>query len=162
MLHNRYELGLVTLRPDDPRLTARTFIQEPLELVVPAGEKVDGWADLERLGFIDHPDGRAMAGRLLSRHFPGCPGVRGLPVHGFSNQIGLILEPVARGLGFTVIPQYARRAFGRPEALQVLGCASPVADTLWLIYRAEWPMPARVTRVVEHLYEAAGMLAPRG
>jgi len=151
VLQNAHDLGLVTLKPDDPRLAAEPFIEEPLELIVPAGCRADNWDDLARLGFIDHPDGQAMATRLLSRDFPGNPGVHTLPVHGFVNQIGLILEPVARGLGFTVLPRHARQAFMRPEAIRVCDCRTPVTDRLWLIYRAEWPLPARARRVVEHI-----------
>lgn len=155
VLNNTYELGLVTLRPDDPRLAATPFIEEPLELIVPAASSGEGWDDLMRLGFIDHPDGQAMATRLLSRQFPGNPGVRNLPCHGFVNQIGLILEPVARGLGFTVLPRHARQAFARQAAIRVLACTAPVVDQLWLIHRAEWPLSARARRVVEHMRQAA-------
>ena len=102
-----------------------------------------------------------MANRLLSRHFPGSPGVRDLPVRGFSNQIGLLLEPVARGLGFTVLTRHARRAFPRQEEIRVLDCGSPVVDTLWLIHRAEWPLSARAQHVVAHLRKTVGAMAPK-
>ncbi len=151
VLENRFELGLVTLKPNDPRLSASRFTEEPLELVAPAGESVRAWADLERIGLIDHPDGQAMAGRLLSRYFPGAPGIGSIPCHGFTNQIGLILEPVARGLGFTVLPRYARLAFARPESIQVIEGPRAVVDTLWLLHRAEWPLSARAERVVQRL-----------
>ena len=151
VLDNRFELGLVTLKPEDARLSISRFAEEPLELVVPAGAPVNSWADLERLGFIDHPDGMAMATRLLSRRFPGQPGVRSLPCHGFINQIGLILEPVARGLGFSVLPRFARLGFPRPEAIQVVEGQPQVVDTLWLLHRAEWPLSARAQRVIERL-----------
>ncbi len=153
VLENRFELGLLTLKPDDPRLTVSRFAQEPLELVAPAGARVREWADLESLGFIDHPDGQAMAARLLSRRFPGKPGVRSLPCHGFSNQISLILEPVARGLGFSVVPRYARLAFPRPESIQVIDAeaAAQVVDTLWLLHRAEWPLATRAQRVLDFI-----------
>jgi DNA-binding transcriptional LysR family regulator len=153
VLMNRYDLGIVTLKPDDARLAARKFIQEPLELVVPAGSKVDEWRDLEALGFIDHPDGHAMASRLLSRRFPKHPGIEQIARHGFSNQIGLILEFVARGMGFTVIPRYARASFANQKAIDVVDCGAPVVDTLWLIHRAEWPLPARCARAVKYLKE---------
>ncbi|NIE62599.1 LysR family transcriptional regulator [Burkholderia sp. Ax-1719] len=153
VLDKRYELGLVTLRPDNPRLTAEPFAEEPLELVVPGGEQVNDWADLERIGFIDHPDGKAMATRFLSRHFPANPGVSTLPLRGFSNQISLILAPVARGLGFTVIPRHAREAFADQDAIRVIGCATPVVDTLWLVHRAEWPLSSRATWVLKQLHE---------
>ncbi|KAF1067887.1 MAG: HTH-type transcriptional activator CmpR [Pseudomonas citronellolis] len=162
VLENRFELGLVTLRPDDPRLVARHFTEEPLELVVPAGQPAHEWEDLERLGFIDHPDGQAMAGRLLSRRFPGKPGVRALPQRGFSNQVSLLLEPVSRGLGFTVLPRYARQAFARQEAIAVMECGSPVVDTLWLIHRAEWPLSSRAERALAYLLGKLGQAPASG
>lgn len=151
VLDNRFELGLVTLKPDDPRLTVRRFADEPLELVAPAGAVVQCWADLAQLGFIDHPDGHAMAGRLLSRRFPGAPGVRSLRCSGFVNQIGLILEPVARGLGFSVLPRFARLSFARQAAVQVIEADPPLVDTLWLLHRAEWPLSTRAQRVLQEM-----------
>lgn len=153
VLENRYEMGLLSYKPDDPRLTASLFAEEPLELVVPAGIEVHDWAGLERLGFIDHPDGQAMASRLLSRRYPGNAGVCNLPLHGFSNQIGLILEPVARGLGFTVLPRYARQAFARQEEIVVMECGPPIVDKLWLIHRSEWPVSVFAARAIEYLRE---------
>ncbi len=159
VLQNHYELGLVTLRPEDTRLTATPFTQEPLELVVPAGSDVHDWEDLKRIGFIDHPDGEAMSTRLLSRRFPGNAGVRSLPGKGCTNQISLVLEYVARGLGFTIIPQYARQAFASQDAIRVVDCGPPVVDTLWLIHRSEWPLSARAQRAVALLRERVD--APR-
>lgn len=159
VLQNHFELGLVTLRPEDPRLAATPFTQEPLELVVPAGDDVYTWEDLKRIGYIDHPDGEAMSTRLLSRRFPGNPGVQSLPCKGCTNQISLILEYVARGLGFTIIPQYARQAFANQDAIRVVDCGPPVVDTLWLIHRAEWPLSARAQRAVALLRERVD--APR-
>ncbi len=160
VLQNDYELGLVTLKPDDARLACQPFIEEPLELVAPAASPAHSWDDLARLGFIDHPDGQAMATRLLSRRYPGNPGVRSLPLRGFVNQIGLILEPVARGFGFTVLPRHARLAFARPDAVRVIDCGPPVVDQLWLIHRAEWPLSARARRVVEHIRAACLLPVP--
>lgn len=151
VLEKHYELGLVTLKPDDPRVCASAFTEEVLELVVPAGGSAKSWADLQKLGFIDHPDGRAMATRLLSRRFPGNPGIASLPVHGFTNQVALILEPVSRGLGFTVIPRHARESFAQPASIKTVACGDPVMDTLWLIHRAEWPLSGAAQWLVEQL-----------
>ncbi|MGK8705774.1 LysR family transcriptional regulator [Metapseudomonas otitidis] len=158
VLDNRFELGLVSLRPDDARLEARLFAEEPLELVLPAGEQARDWGDLQRLGMIDHPDGQAMAGRLLSRCFPDHPGLHSLPLRGFSNQVGLILEPVARGLGFAVLPRYARQAFANQAAIQVAELEAQVVDRLWLIHRAEWPLSSRAERAIEHLQRGLAAL----
>ncbi|WP_058910192.1 LysR family transcriptional regulator [Entomohabitans teleogrylli] len=148
---NQYEVGIATRRPDDPRLGASQFVREPLELVVPAGQSGCEWAQLETLGFIDHPDGRDMATRLLSRRFPDNPGIRHLPVSGYTNQVGLILDFVAAGHGFTVLPRYARQAFARQQEIDVVDCGQSVVDTLWLIQRAEWPLSARAQHTVDYL-----------
>ncbi|BDH45400.1 LysR family transcriptional regulator [Salmonella enterica subsp. enterica serovar Choleraesuis] len=148
---NRYEMGLTTLKPDDRRLRAEKFTDEPLELVAPAGAAINSWQDLQRLGFIDHPDGKGMATRLLSRRYPGNPGISSLPVHGFSNQVSLVLEPVARGLGFTILPRFARLAFSRQQEIQALAGEPALIDTLWLIYRAEWPLTARARQMLDWL-----------
>jgi len=47
---------------------------------------------------------------------------------------------MARGFGFIVIPRYARLAFNPQETIRVVESSFAVFDTLWLIYRAEWPM----------------------
>ncbi|MEO1872309.1 MAG: LysR family transcriptional regulator [Cobetia sp.] len=154
VLENRFELGIVTLKPDDPRLSVTEWAREPLELVVPAGVEIHDWGDLETLGFIDHPDGQDMASRLLSRRFPGNPGISSLPRSGSTNQISLILEPVARGLGFSVVPRHAREAFPDHQAIRVVSPpegSTEVVDTLWLLTRAEWPLSARARRVLEYL-----------
>jgi DNA-binding transcriptional LysR family regulator len=148
---NAFEIGLASLRPDDPRLHARQFAQEPLELVVPAGARIEAWEDLASLGFIDHPDGIEMASRLLSRRYPEAPSPRTLTRRGFTNQVALILEPVSRGLGFTVIPRYARQAFARQDLIRVLPGPLEVIDTIWLLHRVEWPMSARAARAVAAL-----------
>ena len=92
-----------------------------------------------------------MASRLLSRVFPGNRGIRSIPCKGFVNQVGLILEPVARGFGFTVIPRYAREAYLHQEAVRVVALEPQVVDSLWLIYRAEWALSARARFVAEAL-----------
>lgn len=151
VLAARDELGLSVVKPDDPRLRAERLTEEPLELVVPAAATVSDWSDLMALGFIDHPDGQAMAGRLLPRMYPGCPSVRTLPIHGFTNQVSLILEPVARGFGFTVIPHHARMAFKPQDQIRVIVGRPMVKDSVWLVHRAEWPMSGPATTAVQWL-----------
>lgn len=151
VLKNQYELGILTYKPDDPRIAATPFAEETLELVAPADHKLCSWPDLMDLGFIDHPDGQAMATRLFSRRFPGNAGIRSVPVKGYCNQVGLLLEPVARGLGFTVLPCYARQAFARQDEIAVMDCGVSVVDQLWLIHRSEWPLSCRATVTVEYL-----------
>ncbi len=106
--------------------------------MIPPDEEVHSWDDLVRIGFIDHAEGQAMANRLLSRRFPGNPGAFHLPRRGFSNQIGMLHEPVARGLGFTVVPRFAREAWSAPA-------------------RSRWPNAAR-----RWWTRSGGSIAPNG
>lgn len=147
VLAGRSDLGLVDQPPEHPSIAAEPFAREPLCLVVPNDGEEQSWQHLCQLGFIDHPDGRSMAQRLLGRCYPG-QRVDEIPLRGFTNQIGLILEPVARGLGFTVLPRFAVTAFAHQEKIRVIQSSIEVIDTLWLIYRAEWPLPARHQRLV--------------
>lgn len=150
VLEGRSDLGVVDQAPEHPSLHAEPLAREPLCLVVPASLAEVSWPALQTLGFIDHPDGRAMALRLLSRQFPG-QRLDDIPVHGFTNQISLILEPVARGLGFTVLPRFAVTAFAKSELIRVHHSESPVIDTLWAIHRAEWPLPARYQQLLSDI-----------
>ena len=153
VLDGRSDVGLVDYPPEHPSLHAEPFMREALCLVVPHEITSASWSQLQALGFIDHPDGRSMARRLLGRRYPG-QRVDDLPLRGFTNQIGLILEPVALGLGFTVLPHFAVSAYAQQQAIRVLPGQPEVIDTLWLIYRSEWPLPARHQRLVAWLAEA--------
>lgn len=152
VLASRAELGIVTHPPDDARLSAELFARESLCLVVPAQVDDVSWPGLVRLGYIDHPDGMDMGRRLLARVYPG-QRIDQLPVRGFTNQIGTILDPVARGLGFTVLPRFAVQAYPQQQAIRVVDAAPLVVDSLWLVFRAEWPLSASAAWALERLRE---------
>lgn len=151
ILSSQYEIGLISYRPDDPKITAIAFCQEPLELIVPASSSPKTWHDLMALGFIDHPDGMAMATRLLTRLYPNDCSIKTLPINGYSNQISLILEPVSRGFGFTVLPKFALEAFHSPSKVKALVNEVQVNDTLWLIHRNEWPLSTKAQTTLNYL-----------
>ncbi|MFC0134588.1 LysR family transcriptional regulator [Massilia eurypsychrophila] len=150
VLAGRAELGIVSQRMDDERLSADLFARESLCLVMPAAAADDSWPALAALGYIDHPDGRDMGRRLLARAHPG-HNIDELPVRGFTNQIGTILDPVARGLGFAVLPRFAVAAYADQRAIRVASALPPVVDSLWLIHRAQWPLSASAAWAVGQL-----------
>ncbi|WP_033070316.1 LysR family transcriptional regulator [Thalassospira australica] len=152
VIGNRVELGIITHMPDDARLRVRKIGIEPLELIVPATVEIKSYKDLCDLGFIDHPDGASMATRLLGQVFREFSGVKQIPCRGFSNQITLILEPVARGLGFTILPRFARKAFRAQDQIAVHDHAPRVFDTLYAISRAEWPLSALSETVLDEIH----------
>ncbi|MBY5991333.1 LysR family transcriptional regulator [Ferrimonas balearica] len=145
------DLGLITRPARLPELSSREFAEEPLFLVTPASVTEPDWATLTELGYIDHPDGAHHAGLLLAANYPEFEQVSQLPRRGFSNQIGLILEPVARGLGFSVLPAYAVAAFARPEAIRYHALARPVCETVYLVQRRYQRLPKRFELVTDTL-----------
>ena len=126
------DIGFMTSKSTLADTSCTPVAKEPLLLVTPATVEEPGWDALKALGFIDHPDGSHHANLLLGANYPEFQHSSLLLRKGFSNQIGLILEPVSRGLGFTVLPAYAVEAFQKPEHIKAHRLARPVRETLYL------------------------------
>ena len=85
-----------------------------------------------------------------------------IPVKGYINQINLILEPVAAGHGFTVLPESVVKAFRDQEAIQTLPLPNPVYETINLVQKKYRPLPARygfLGRVIENILGEGKQLA---
>lgn len=129
--------------------------KEELCLIVPASTTFDTnkAETLLGLGLITHPD----AEHYLSLYFAQSaePELKQLelskiPVVGSINQIGQILEPIAQGIGFTVLPKSAVDSFPRHHLLEVLRPKQQVIETLYLVKKKNRDLPARYG-VVNHL-----------
>jgi DNA-binding transcriptional LysR family regulator len=145
VLNGNFHLGLTDHRPDSPRLAATKIGRDALCLVLPkaAGQTPD-FADLQRLGFIDHPDGAAYADLLLAMNFPAeYKGAAQLRTRSYINQIGQIPAPVAAGIGYTILPRSGIEAFAARDRLQIITLTAPVQHDLWLIHRQARILAAR-------------------
>lgn len=163
VLSGLYDIGIADHQPNNPRLEGDLIGSDELCLLIPAGEPSDpSYADLERLGFIAHPDGFAYADELLSANFPhDYQGADRLRVRSFINQIGQIPEPVARGVGYTILPRSGVDAYPRQEALRCLKLASPVRHDLWIVRRRGKILAARTKRIVAEVIDAIKELTRR-
>lgn len=142
------DLGFMTSKSTLADVSSSPVAEESLLLVTPVAVKKPDWNTLMTLGFIDHPDGRHHANLLLSANYPEFQHSNLFPKQGFSNQIGLILEPVSMGLGFTVLPAHAVEAFEKPEHINVHQLPNPVSETLYLCTFRNRALQARVTTVI--------------
>ncbi len=66
---------------------------------------------------------------------------------------------------YTVLPLFAVQAYPPQQAIRTVDTAPPVIDSLWLVFRAEWPLSASAAWAVERLREqdwlaGADALAP--
>ncbi|MBE9608581.1 LysR family transcriptional regulator [Chitinilyticum piscinae] len=152
LLAQDVELGIVTLPPAAPNLLCEALGKEELCLALPAAKPAASWENLRELGWIGHPDGEAMATRWLARAFPG-RRLAELPQRGFINQIGMILQPVAAGMGFAILPRLAIDAFHDQQAITLWPQSHPVSDTLWLVRRKEWPLSRQAELASRQIHE---------
>ena len=136
VLNDKVDIGFVTVNPLDSRLIAEEFDEENLSLIVPKGFSGSSFNDLLGLGFINHPDGFHHAARLLQSNFPReFTGMEDFPVNGFINQITRIPEPVALGLGFTALPEYACLHFPNKSLIRFLNLKNKIIDPIFAIKR---------------------------
>lgn len=128
----KIDLGLMTELSKDSRVVSQKIADEPLVLVTPCYVESVDWQSLIKLGFISHPDAAHHANLLLSENFSEFAHADQFPHKGFSNQISLILEPISRGLGFTVLPLYAAKAFHSQNLVKMHMLKQPVSESLYL------------------------------
>ncbi|MCO1333747.1 LysR family transcriptional regulator [Microbulbifer sp. OS29] len=148
MVEYNADIGLMTRPSSLPEVNSRPMASEELLLVTPFMNNAPDWQELLTLGYIGHPDGHHHASLLLGANYSQFLNVSMFAQRGFSNQISLILEPVSMGLGFTVLPAHAVRAFHHPKLISAHRLENPVNETLYLITRRHRNLPARMNMLV--------------
>ncbi|EKE84781.1 LysR family transcriptional regulator [Idiomarina xiamenensis] len=149
LLNNQIDIGFKTCPDAMTELSNVKIAEEALLLVTPAELSQPDWLSLQKLGFIDHPDGAYQAQQLLSANYPQFQHVNKLPKRGFSNQVSLLLEPVSLGLGFTVLPAHAVQAFAKPEKIAVHHLPIAVSEPIHIVELRDKPRPKRIHTIVE-------------
>ena len=132
LAERKIDIGLVTKLSNSSNIVSHKVAVEPLVLVTSNKVSSINWQKLNKLGFIGHPDGEHHTQALLSKNYAQFEHISQFNHQGFSNQISLILEPVSRGLGFTVLPLHAANAFSKPEKIRIHILERSVNETLYL------------------------------
>ncbi len=152
------DLGIITNIPNPSLFDVQELGREQLCLVLPANVETDGYGEncLTDLGLIDHPD----AEHYLSLYFAQSQessfthmSIKEIPVTGYVNQISQILQPVAKGLGFTVLPKNVVDTFQAPQQLKIFNPKNPVIETLYKVKKRKRTLPARLDTVNSILQE---------
>lgn len=141
---NSIDLGIVTQKTPSKSLFYQQVGEEKLCLVVPNSFQKEDWNfdDLQRLGIIDHPDCQHYLRQYLSAYQIDSTSPH-IPLSGYINQLGQILYPVAKGLGFTILPIGAVNAFPQQEYIRILETDKSIQETLYLVYKQHKPLPIR-------------------
>ncbi|MCO4755559.1 MAG: substrate-binding domain-containing protein, partial [Bacteriovoracaceae bacterium] len=136
VISNEIDVGIVTQSTVLSELSYESVGVEALCLVLPKkySNKKLNFSDLDKIGFINHPDGPSYADRLLSANYGAeFKGVNKLNVRGYINQIGQIMLPVSEGLGFTILPESIVRHFRPQSSIFIAPLKVPVKDELFIV-----------------------------
>ena len=145
------DLGLCTELSRSSNVVSVKVADEALVLVTAKEVEQISWQALLNLGFVSHPDATHHSQLLLEKNYPEFEHVKQFTHKGFSNQISLILEPVSRGLGFTVLPEHAAKAFYKQENIKIHHLPIQVSETLYLSYHRGSALSARSNFVKEKI-----------
>ena len=154
------DLGIVTDVANSSLFDIQEIGREQLYLVLPANSETvtEGYCGslLTKLGLINHPDAK----HYLSLYFEQSQelefthlNIEQIPVTGYVNQISQILEPVAKGLGFTVLPKSAVDTFKESQRIRIYQPQKPVIETLYMVKKRNRMLPARFETVTSVLQE---------
>jgi DNA-binding transcriptional LysR family regulator len=159
VLDGRFHLGIVGQDTGHPRLNAQSIGREELCLILPgdAADETVIFESLEDRGFVAHPDGFAYADDLLLLNFPETfTGADRLTVRTFVNQIGQIPSPVAKGIGYTLLPRSGIEAFSERDRLKVVALPHRRYHDLWSIIRRGPEPTARLRTIMQVAHDVAG------
>ncbi|MCD6582917.1 MAG: LysR family transcriptional regulator [Desulfuromusa sp.] len=147
-----FDLGIITHQTIDPELIMEQISEERLCLILPEEKSIENFDQLEKLGFIDHPDGRMIATKVLSRIFKNTEiDISTLKTSGFINSIEKVCEPVARGFGYTVLHENIVNLSPVFEQLNVIVPEQALVQDINVIYNKKWPLHPRYRGVIDHL-----------
>lgn len=133
----KIDIGLLTKFSKTKNIVCKEIAVEPLVLVTSNNVKSVNWQQLLALGFIVHPDAQHHAQLLLSKNFPAFEHIEQFERKGFSNQISLILEPISRGIGFTILPLHAVNAFHKQSQIRIHQLDHSVGESLYLCHNRQ-------------------------
>lgn len=150
VLAGRYDLGIVTDVIKHPDLNYEPWHQEPLCLVVPADFTGTTVNDLLGLGFMNYSDGINHASQLLRANFPGeFRSMSHFPQQGYTNEISMVLDAVARGLGFTVISRLVLETSPWQRQVKELALPQPVHEALYVVTPSGGELPRRYAQLLD-------------
>jgi len=150
LMSDEIDIGFMSVTPSDPQVNAEIIAQEQLMILVPPRWRDFSFEGLARLGFINHPDGKHHAGRILAANFSDqFADMNAFQTRGYCNQIGRILEPVALGIGWTALPEYACREYLRKKRVAQFPLAVKVHDNIYQVSKKHMPLSARFTFIMQ-------------
>lgn len=154
--NNECDIGLVTHNPDTEVFNSQAFLYERLWLVLPMNNTSEGFHELQKLGFVDHPDGKKMAAKVLPVLYPDeFTSVESLSIAAYTNSAPKICHHVGAGIGYTVLDEFMVRLSSEYNKLHIVNSVDIPSDEIRFIYKKKWPLHPRHQYVMDYLVERA-------
>ncbi|MGZ3774405.1 MAG: LysR family transcriptional regulator [Pseudobdellovibrionaceae bacterium] len=147
-----FRLGFISVPPSSSNLNKVEIDDDELVLAAPK-KKIKSYSDLISLGFIAHPDGYNYANQLLSENFPDqFTTINDIKHSGFINQANRILDPVAAGLGFSIVSKYTFDAYADKKNLQLVKLKKRLVFPVYMISKKNSQLPKRYDLLIKELH----------
>ncbi|MCG3727196.1 LysR family transcriptional regulator [Vibrio cincinnatiensis] len=148
------DIGLVTKPPSTKYFDSQIVGVESLVFVVPStyDRHLPLTELLPHLGVVRHPDLEHYFHAYLSHsNDPQLAklDLTSIPCKSYINQVHQVLLPVAKGIGFSVVPKCCVRLFSEQDKLAVLPVTEEIQEPLYLVTKRNAPLAKRYELVVE-------------
>ncbi|MWJ28417.1 LysR family transcriptional regulator [Halomonas sp. ZH2S] len=154
LVEGRYDIGIVTEPVKHPELKCSVWHQEPLCLVVPADFTGSTLSDLMGLGFINYYDGINQASNFFKENYPGeFRSMTHFRHQGFTNEVSMVLDAVARGLGFTVVSRLVLETSPWQRQVKELTFNKAINEVLHVLQRRDSTLPKRYEKLLKGFRE---------
>lgn len=158
VLANQVELGIITQAVHIDELELTPLGQQALCVVMP--KKYQDIAinieHLMALGMVAHPDGMHYWQQIVNHYFNDKQAMaQQVPIRSYVNQLNQILVPVAKGLAFAVLPQFAVDSFAQQTQICIATFDNAgeskqgVSEPLFLINKKHRPLAKRYQPIID-------------
>ncbi len=148
------DIGIVTKKPNPKYFSSRIIGAEFLVLVLPSSADENLPLDklLSGLGVVRHPDlehyfqiytNQANSEQLNRVELDD------IATQSYINQIHQVLVPVAKGIGFTVVPKWCVDLFPAQQQLKVLNIATDIKEPVYLVSKCHFSLPRRYEQIIK-------------
>ncbi|WP_445778113.1 LysR family transcriptional regulator [Shewanella sp.] len=161
VLANQVELGIITQAVHIDELELTPLGQQALCVVMP--KKYQDIAinieHLMALGMVAHPDGMHYWQQIVNHYFNDKQAIaQQVPIRSYVNQLNQILVPVAKGLAFAVLPQFAVDSFAQQTQICIATFDNTgeskqgVSEPLFLINKKHRPLAKRYQPIIDIIH----------
>ncbi len=148
------DIGLVTKKPNDKYFSSRIIGSEFLALVVPSSADLNTPLEelLFELGVVRHPDldhyFHTYVSQSNNEHLKDLD-LSKVSTQSYINQVHQILVPVAKGIGFTVVPKWCVDLFPEKEHLQIIDVNTNIQEPVYLVSKINLTLARRYEQVIQ-------------